>query len=146
MEIIKYKKEYLKDLIEIFVESFNNSSWHDKWTNEIVYKHLSQLTTTMGFQGLIAIENNNVVGMILGIEHYTFNAKTFIIKEFCMSSMVKGKGFGLRLLDKFECELKEQGFKNIQLQTLNSPDILGFYEKNGYIEDSLSVYMEKNIY
>ena len=145
MEIVKYNKDYLKELIDIFVESFNNSSWHDKWTNEIVFKHLSQLTSTMGFQGLIAIEKNQVVGMILGVEHYTFSDKSFIIKEFCMSNISKGKGYGSRLLEQLECELKKQGFKNIQLQTLNSPDILNFYEKNGYAEDSLSIFMEKNI-
>ena len=100
MNVIPYSDEYLRYMIEIFVDSFNNSSWHDKWTNEIVYKHLSQLTSTMGFQGLLAIENKELIGMILGIEHYTFNGKTFIIKEFCMSSKTKGKGYGTKLLEK----------------------------------------------
>ena len=145
MNIVKYDEKYLDKMIEVFIYSFNNSSWHDKWTSDIVYKHLTQLTTSDGFLGLVALDNNNVVGMILGMEHYTFSNRTFCIKEFCISNKSKGKGVGSLLLSEMESLLKEQGFKNIELQTLNSQDVLNFYEKNGYNTDSLAVFMNKVI-
>ena len=145
MEIVDYNLKYLDNMIEVFIDSFNNSSWHDNWTSDIVYKHLNQLTTTDGFQGLVALDNNTVVGMILGIEHYSFSNRTFCIKEFCISNKSKGKGVGSILLNEMESLLKEQGFSNIELQTLNSQDVLNFYEKNGYNTDSLAVFMNKAI-
>ena len=47
MEILKYEEKYLDSMIEVFIDSFNNSSWHDNWTSDIVHKHLTQLPTTL---------------------------------------------------------------------------------------------------
>ena len=140
-----YEKTYLNEMIKIFIDSFNTQPWNDSWTPGVVEKRLLQIINTEGFQGLLAFDDNRLVGLLLGEEEYTYQGREFVIKELCVDSTIKGKGIGTGLLEELETRLHSQGFTKITLMTLKSSATLGFYQKHNYKETPSLVYMEKSL-
>lgn len=140
-----YEEKYLDQMIKIFINSFNTEPWNDKWTPAVVEKRLLQIINTEGYQGLLAFEEDKMVGLLLGVEEYTYQGREFVIKELCVAPAAKGKGTGTSLLQELETRLQSQGFDKITLITLKSSATLGFYKKQNYKETPSLVYMEKSL-
>ena len=140
-----YEEKYLDKMIQIFINSFNAAPWNDKWTPAVVEKRLLQIINTEGYQGLLAFEDDKMVGLILGVEEYTYQGREFVIKELCVDTATKGKGVGTSLLQELETRLQSQGYDKITLMTLKSSATLGFYKKQNYKETPTLVYMEKSL-
>lgn len=89
----------------------------------------------------LAIENENVVGVIMGtIPKYNINdyldykcPKRGIITELVVSSKIRGNGVGQQLMDKIECYFREKECE-YSLVDVFSYNISGisFYNKKGY--------------
>ena len=138
-------KEYLDDMTKIFIEAFNSEPWNEKWTEDIVKKRLLQLMNFDDFYGIVALDNDNIIGFILGNDEYYYNSTQFIIKEFCVDTKIKGMGIGKQIIEEFENRLKRRGVNEIVLMTLRSDDTLGFYNKRGYKNIDDLVMMNKSI-
>ena len=145
MNFKEVSTKYLQSMISLFISSFNCYPWNDKWTPSIVEQRLLQLINTPGFDGLLAFEENKLIGLILGNEEYTYSDKQFVIKEFCVDNNIKGKGIGSMIIKEFETRLKNKNYTNISLMTLRSNATIGFYEKHDYEVDDNLVIMTKPI-
>jgi predicted N-acetyltransferase YhbS len=133
--MIKYKelsKEHIREIAEIYVDAFNSEPWNDKWTIESASKRISQMVNCEGFDGLVAYEEEKLIGMILGNHEYYYDAMIFQIKEFCVDLKIKGAGIGSKLLGEFIMRLKTKGIDRITLVTLRSQETEGFYKKHGF--------------
>ena len=138
--------ENVNEVIELFINAFNGEPWNDEWTEDIVRKRLSQMISWSGSYGLIAYDDEKVVGMILGNTEYYYNCIHFEISEFCVDTMVKGKGYGRIILEEFERRLKMIGVDEILLKTSRAVATVGFYSRLGYKEVEEIVLMNKMIY
>lgn len=145
MEYRELNLSKLDEVIPMFIETFNEEPWNDKWTGEITKKRLTQMLNCQGAYGLVAYLNNEVVGMILGNHEYYYTGMQFVIKEFCVNNKLKGKGIGTKLLNEFEKRLKDRGIKEIVLTTLRNEKTEGYYKSRGYSETQESVIMEKKL-
>ena len=56
----------LSNLIEVYMNTFNNSNWNENWEFADTEKRLSDIINTPGFSGLTAIDEDKLVGMVLG--------------------------------------------------------------------------------
>lgn len=128
----KLTKEHIKEIAEIYVNAFNCEPWNDKWTIERASKRISQMINCEGFDGLVAYEEEKLVGMILGNYEYYYDCMIFQIKEFCVDSEVKGSGIGSQLLNEFTKRLKARGIDRIMLFTLRTDKTEGFYKKHKF--------------
>lgn len=145
MEYRELNLSRLDEVIPMFIETFNEEPWNDKWTEEITKKRLTQMLNCEGAYGLVAYLNNEVVGMILGNHEYYYTGMQFVIKEFCVNNKLKGKGIGTKLLNEFEEKLKSKGIKEIVLTTLRNEKTEGYYKNRGYGEIQESVIMQKKL-
>ena len=138
-------KEHIKEIAEIYVDAFNSEPWNDKWTTYSASKRISQMINCEGFDGLVAYEDDKLIGMILGNHEYYYDAMVFQIKEFCVDIKVKGTGIGAKLLDKFISRLKIKGIDRIILLTSRTDKTEGFYKKYGFESFEDMVLMGKEI-
>ena len=144
----KYKeitKDYIRDIAEVYIEAFNSEPWNDEWTIESASKRISQMINCEGFDGLVAYEEEKLIGMILGNHEYYYDAMLFQIKEFCVAPQVKGTGVGSKLLDEFTIRLKAKGIDRIILLTSRTNATEGFYRKHGFNSFEDMVMMGKEI-
>lgn len=144
----KYKeitKDYIRDIAEVYIEAFNSEPWNDEWTIESASKRISQMINCEGFDGLVAYEEEKLIGMILGNHEYYYDAMLFQIKEFCVAPQVKGTGVGAKLLDEFTIRLKAKEIDRIILLTSRTNATEGFYRKHGFNSFEDMVMMGKEI-
>ncbi|MGL4107195.1 GNAT family N-acetyltransferase [Clostridium sp. LP20] len=138
-------KEYIKDVSELFIKAFNAEPWNDKWTMETASKRLLQMMNCDGFDGLVAFEEDKLVGMILGNHEYYYSGMQFVIKEFCIDTSLRGTGKGKKLIEDFEERLRGKGIDEVILMTSRADETQGFYSKRGYKEISSLVMMMKEL-
>lgn len=146
--MIKYKeltKEHINEIAEIYVRAFNSEPWNDVWTIESASKRISQMINCEGFDGLVAYEDEKMVGMILGNHEFYYNGMHFHIKEFCVDLTLRGKGAGSKLIEEFTKRLKNKGINEIILFTSRGDGTEGFYKKHGFESFEGMVIMGKEI-
>lgn len=146
--MIVYKeltKEHINEIAEIYVDAFNSEPWNDKWTIESAFNRISQMMNCEGFDGLVACEDEKILGMILGNHEYYYNGMHFHIKEFCVDLKLRGKGVGAQLIEEFTQRLKNKGIDEIILLTSRGDVTEGFYKKHGFKSFEDMVIMGKEI-
>ncbi len=146
--MIEYKeltKEHINEIAEIYVRAFNCEPWNDEWTTETATKRISQMMNCEGFDGIIACENEKILGMILGNHEYYYNGMHFHIKEFCVDLNLRGRGIGAQLIEKFSNRLASNGIDEIILLTARGDGTEGFYKKHGFKNFEDMVFMGKKI-
>lgn len=145
MEYINFTQDKIPEVVDLFMQAFNNSSWGDSWTPETVTKRLMQMTGRPCDDGLICKKDGKPVGLILGTEEQYDKEIHFTIKEFCTHPDFKGQGIGKNLLAAFEKRLKEKGIDKTFLMTIEGEGTVGVYEKFGYVISDGMVMMEKKL-
>ena len=146
--MVKYKelkKEHIKEMAEIYVDAFNSEPWNDEWTIESASKRISQMINCEGFDGLVAYEDDKLIGMILGNHEYYYNGMHFNIKEFCVDLKLRGKGMGSKLFEEFIKRLKSRGIDEVILLTSKTEGTEGFYKKHGFKSFEGMIIMGKEI-
>lgn len=146
--MVKYKeltKEHIREIAEIYVDAFNSEPWNDEWTIESASKRISQMINCEGFDGLVAYEDEKLIGMILGNHEYYYNGMHFNIKEFCVDLKIRGRGIGSSLIEGFIKRLKNKGIDEIILFTSRTDGTEGFYKKHGFESFEGMVMMGKEI-
>lgn len=145
MRYEEMKQEDIKVLTELYINAFNKEPWNDKWTTEIVLKRLNQMVNCEGFYGVVAYEEDNPVGMILGNHEYYYNGMQFNIKEFCVDTTIQSRGLGTKVLEEFIERLKIRGIDEIILLTTKSEKAEGFYKRRGFNTIENMVTMRKKL-
>jgi len=146
--MVKYKelkKEHIKEIAEIYVDAFNSEPWNDEWTIESASKRISQMINCEGFDGLVAYEDDKLIGMILGNHEYYYNGMHFNIKEFCVDLKLRSKGMGSKLFEEFIKRLKSRGIDEVILLTSKTEGTEGFYKKHGFKSFEGMIIMGKEI-
>lgn len=143
--IKEIKREDLKEMVNIYIDAFNNEPWNDKWTVETATERLTNMISDSGFYGIKIIKENIMCGFILGHEEIFYDGKMFNIKEFCTSRKVQGTGCGKELLLELEKRVKAKGVKEIILMTTSDDKAEGFYVRRGYETSKGLVMMGKEL-
>lgn len=139
------KMHHLEECAELFVKTFNEEPWNEKWPLDKVVKRLVDYYRSSGFKGSLYFEEDKIIGVILGNKEQWFDGEHFYIKEFYVDSSTQGKGIGKKLIAKFEEELKEERISLVQFWTLKGSRAQEFYKKLGYeVSESYSI-MEKSL-
>ena len=147
-KVMKFKEIESSDIREIanmYVDTFNSPPWNDKWTVDIASKRLSQMMNCEGAYGIVAYEDKKICGMILGCEEEFYTGIVFNVKEFCINNKIRGKGFGTRILEEFQERLKSKGISEIILLTLRGNSTEGFYQKKGFVNYDKMIVMGKQL-
>ena len=149
MKIIEYENKYLEDVKDLLVElgeyivSIDKDELeqiHPDYRDKMTIHDLKNVSEHNG-KCYLAIEDNKVVGLIMGIireydEHDYLDykcPKEGEITELIVSSKVRSKGIGKALMDKIEDYFKSLGCEYIIVDVFAYNDnAIDFYHKQGY--------------
>ncbi len=149
MEIIEYKDKYLDDVRNLLVEleeyiisidQDHLDRLHPEYREKMAIVDLNEVESNNG-KCYLAIEDNEVVGLIMGIippyseyDYLDYKCpKRGIITELIVTSKVRSKGVGQLLINKMEEYFKSVGCEYVLVDVFGYNDLaLKFYFKKGY--------------
>ncbi|MCQ6267652.1 GNAT family N-acetyltransferase [Fictibacillus sp. WQ 8-8] len=143
IQSVLMKEENLDACIELYQNVFNSSPWNENWTVETAKERLSDLLNTPKFLGYVFYESGQLIGFIAGNSKKTDNGLTFYIAELCVNNKIQGKGYGTKMLNGFEVELKRREIQSLYLLTAKEGLAQAFYEKNGFRVNENRIVMNK---
>ena len=142
MEIRKISKSDLEELAKLMVDVYNAPPWNDKWTVETALESLNDISDFPKFFGNVIVDENKIIGGIIGhIRRYS-SESTFYIDEFFISEKYRGKGLAKKLYQTSIKELQQRGVSGAFFTTLKNSRAYNFYLKQGAwdLEDSACFY------
>lgn len=146
--MMKYRKIELADIpeiVELYIETFNAAPWNDGWTVETAGKRLHQMINVEDFYGLLAFEDGQLRGMILGCMEQYYDGLVFNIREFCIRNNLRGRGIGSEIFRQFETDLKSLGVTRLILFTSRGEQTEHFYHRQGLHSMDGLVLMGKDL-
>lgn len=138
----------IKDLdkcTKLFCEVFNGEPWNDQWLDHKAREYLLDFVYTPGFMGLVAIQEEEMIGFICGYRKKWWENDEFFVNEMCVHPTFQGQGIGSKMFESLERELLERNIKVITLLTDRDVPAEKFYKKNGFFEINRIVFFAKNI-
>ena len=142
MEIRKISKSDLEELAKLMVDVYNAPPWNDKWTVETALESLNDISDFPKFFGNVIVDENKIIGGIIGhIRRYS-SESTFYIDEFFISEKYRGTGLAKELYQTSIKELQQRGISGAFFTTLKNSRAYNFYLKQGAwdLEDSACFY------
>lgn len=147
--IIEYEDKYLDDVRKLLVEleeylinidEDNLDTIHPDYYEKMALKDLNEVNNNNG-KCYLYIENNNVLGLIMGTipsyDKYDYLdykcPKRGVITELIVTSKVRSKGIGKKLINKLENYFKEMKCEYIIVDVFAyNKNAIEFYNKNNY--------------
>ena len=117
---------------EIYAKAFSGDPWNDPWKPEDAVIHVKEILEMKQSYGLEYMENNLVVGFLLGSSMLFHYGRTFEINDLAVDPAYQGKGIAKTLLDRCIEDMKAQGIVGIHLITANEGFLPDFYERHGF--------------
>lgn len=145
MELKRMKESDLETCTETFIKVFNAEPWNDNWNDESAHQYLSDYYNTPNFLGVIAIENDVLLGFIMGVQRKWYSGDEYFIHEMCVNQTLQNKGIGKAMLNYLEIQLKEKSVESMTLLTNRNIPAEHFYKNNGFDEIERLVFLYKEI-
>jgi len=115
--IIEFDQTYLDETIKVYIETFKSEPWNEIWEYDWVLKRIEWLASLPKFKGYIKLQNNKVIGSILGHSKPYKGRDDFEIVELFVAPDFQGKGVGKELINVLETSLKKEGTTMVTLLT-----------------------------
>jgi len=149
MKIIEYEEKYLEDVKDLLVEleeyiisidDDNLDQLHPDYRDNKALIDLKEIESNNG-KCYLAINNNKVIGLIMGkitsYDKYDYLdykcPKRGEITELVVTSKIRSKGVGQKLMAKMEEYFKSVGCEYVIVDVFGYNDLaLKFYFKQGY--------------
>lgn len=145
IEFKPLKEEDLDACTQAFVDIFNDDPWNDEWTFERARQYISDFYHTPHFVGVLAMENDQVVGFIYGVVRAWWSGSEFYINEMGVRSEYRNQGIGRALLEQLEKALEGQNVDNFALLTDRGMPAEIFYQKNGFRAIDRLIFYSKDL-
>ena len=117
---------------EIYAKAFSGEPWNDPWKPEDAVIHVKEILEMKQSYGLEYVEDNIVVGFLLGSSMLFHYGRTFEINDLAVDPAYQGKGIANLLLEQCIADMKAQGIVGIHLITANEGFLPDFYERHGF--------------
>ena len=141
MIIKKATEKDITSLAQTMALAYSEAPWNEKWVGERAERRVRAILGNYEGLGLVAVENETVVGGLLGYvdpyaeEDFFFVSEIFVIQE------MKKHGVGKKLMTELEKVLAEKGIHVIQLISIEDNET--FYNKCGLERDCVSVQYKR---
>lgn len=139
--LVKYRKEYEDSLIRSYIETFSEEPWNDVWDYDWVLNRIRWVAEVPNFTGIVAIEDERVVGALLGYAKPFREKLDFEILELFVVPSYQGKGLGKLLVRELEDSLPTDQYGVVHLLTAKDTDSEEFYKKLGYVRNNKLCFM-----
>ncbi|BAZ11576.1 hypothetical protein NIES4071_34020 [Calothrix sp. NIES-4071] len=143
MELYQICQQHLEECALLLISVFANSPWNEKWTLELAFKRLQNTYNTPDFYGILAKQENRIIGFALGHAEQYIDVKTFYIKEMCVAYNHQNTGVGTAIINQLQTDLVEKNVARIWLLTAPNSPAENFYKKCGFSNSNKIVFMSK---
>ena len=131
-EIRSCSMDHVSRYGEIYAKAFSGEPWNDPWKPEDAVIHVKEILEMKQSYGLEYIEDNMVVGFLLGSSMLFHYGRTFEINDLAVDPAYQGKGIAKMLLEQCIADMKAQDIVGIHLITANEGFLPDFYERHGF--------------
>ena len=149
MDIIEYEDKYLEDIRDLLTEleeyivsidTDNLDVVHPEYHEKMALVDLEDVNKNNG-KCYIAIENGKAIGLIMGTipeyDKYDYLdykcPKRGIITELIVTSKIRSKGVGKKLMDKMEDYFRKNNCEYVLVDVFAyNESAIKFYERKGY--------------
>jgi aminoglycoside 6'-N-acetyltransferase I len=145
MKLQSMRREHLADCARLYVKVFNRIPWKGKWTVRTAAKHIRESFQDQNFRGIVALEENSLVGFAFGLIQQWENERRFYLKEMCVRGTKQRSGVGTLLLTHFIKKLAAENVRQISLGTERDTPAERFYLRLGFKVDPKTIIMKKRV-
>ena len=126
---------------EIYATAFSGEPWNDPWKAEDAEIHVRELLETKTSYGLEYVEDEKVVGFLVGTSMLFHYGRTFEINDLAVDPQYQGHGIAKTLLEQCKKDMKEQGIVGIHLITSGDGFLPEFYQRHGFKREDQVILM-----
>jgi GNAT superfamily N-acetyltransferase len=125
----------LEECAQLYVRVFAEPPWSEEWTPQDARRHLEQTHQTPGFVGLVALDGDQIVGVITGTSRCGATGDYVLLDDMFVDHERRGQGIGRQLMDELKQRLAQQGVIAVALFTQSTSRAAAFYRTYGFQED-----------
>ena len=126
---------------EIYATAFSGEPWNDPWDPADAVIHVQELLESKQSYGMEYVEDDRVVGFILGTSMLFHYGRTFEINDLAVDPAYQRKGIAGKLLKRCLADMKTRGMAGIHLITAGEGILPAFYEKYGFKKENEVILM-----
>jgi GNAT superfamily N-acetyltransferase len=129
-----YQPDDLDECVALYIRVFGEPPWEEQWDLADARAHLEQIILTPGSLGLVALEDNQIMGMLLGVEKRTSTGGAFIVDDIFVEGVKQRHRVGSELMKGLKERQRAHGVTTLGLFTSWTAPAAEFYRKQGFVE------------
>jgi GNAT superfamily N-acetyltransferase len=129
-----YQPGDLDECVALYIRVFSEPPWEEVWDPADGRAPLEQIIKTPGSLGLVALEDGQIMGMLLGVEKRTSTGGAFIVDDVFVEGAKQRHRAGSELMSALKERLRAQGVGTLGLFTSWTAPASEFYRKQGFVE------------
>ncbi len=131
MQFEQLTTSHIPTLASFYVDYYNNREG-GSWTVEQATVRISQMVTIQNGFGLVAIDDNKVVGFVMGFLRQYDDLVSYYLDEIVVASIYQNRGIGSAILQELFLRLQQMGVAGVELISINDEQHKHFYGKAGF--------------
>ena len=141
LNVVEFTHSWLEPCSNLYAGVFNSPPWSEAWIVDVVISRLSEILGTPGSYGLVVIDGQAPVALILGYCETFVDGVDFYIKEMCVKSDRQREGIGAMVLGALREELHSEGVRKLYLLSARGSAAEDFYRKMGFYVSEKMIMM-----
>ena len=129
-----YQPGDLDECVALYTRVFGEPPWEEHWDPADARAHLEQILLTPGSLGLVALEDDQIMGMLMGVEKRTSTGGAFIVDDVFVEGAKQRHRVGSELMNALKERLRARGVTTVGLFTSWTAPASEFYRKQGFVE------------
>lgn len=136
----RFQDSDLDQCVDLFVSTFSQAPWNEKWDPIVVRERLDQIMKTPYSYGVV-VGDPQIKGFALGFSEPWHEGFHFYLKEMCVDHVHQRQGLGTTLMDFLSEEVRNRGAQCIYLLTARGDISEAFYSKIGFYTSPKMILM-----
>lgn len=131
MKYTIFTKENVNDIIPLYIHYYNEKE-EGEWTEDTVYKRICQMISREDSFGLLMRDKDRIIGFALGYFEQYDDGITYTLIEIVIADEYQSQGYGTKLVNELERQVKNMGAFQINLLSVNDDNHDRFYGRLGF--------------